>query len=98
MTWEGADFGSIFGNGLSYATSDGQTKADSPQIMERDLTLPSGTEMLLFSDRKCDDGDADDEACDYWRPETVAHRTWAPEPIARVLKFPVCLVNALTRS
>lgn len=62
--------GSVYGNSLSYASCDGSKSASSPQMLEPDLTLPSNTEVLIFSDKKCKDGD-----CGYVRPGCVAHRT-----------------------
>ena len=56
-----------FGNSLSYASSDGQSGASSPQILE-DTTLPSSAEVVIMTDRECSDDD-----CGYTRPGTVAY-------------------------
>lgn len=56
-----------FGTSLSYASTDGLSGADSPQILQ-DTTLPSSAEVVIMTDQKCED-----DACGYTRPGTVAH-------------------------
>ena len=79
---------STFGNGLGYASDDGSTNADSPQIL-KDMTLPSNTEVSIFADKKCE-GDA----CGFYRPGIVAHRTsqsqtYPSRPLERITKSAV---------
>lgn len=56
----------VFGNSLSYASSDGTTGASSSEVLA-DTTLPSNTEVIIMTDAECD-GD-----CGYVRPGTVAY-------------------------
>ena len=60
---------STYGQSLSYASADAQNGASSPQILAKDLTIPSNKEVVIFSDRKCENGD-----CGFVRPGTVAYR------------------------
>ncbi|KAI9841081.1 MAG: target of Sbf [Thelocarpon superellum] len=53
-----------FGNSLSFAGSDGQSAASSPQILA-DTTIPSNHEVVIFSDKPCSNGD-----CGFFRPGT----------------------------
>lgn len=61
------NFNTLWGNSLSYASSNGQSGSASPQVLA-DTTLPSNTEVIAMSDRPCN-GDS----CGYSRPGTVAH-------------------------
>jgi hypothetical protein len=60
-------FASVYGNSLSYSSSDGCTGASSPQIL-KDFTLPSNKEIIIMTDKKCN-GD-----CGYVRNGGVAYR------------------------
>ena len=51
-----------------YVASDGQTKADSPQVLSGDI--PDNYEVILASDRKCSDSDP----CGSVAPGSVAYR------------------------
>ena len=57
-----------FGASLSYASCDGQSGASSPQILS-DKMIPDGTEVVIMSDKSCNDG-----GCGYTRPNSVAYR------------------------
>ncbi|KAI9810055.1 MAG: target of Sbf [Phylliscum demangeonii] len=61
-------FDYVFGNSLAYAAADGKTGSATPQVLD-DMTLPSNTEVIFFSDEKC----GDDNECGYVRPGTVAY-------------------------
>lgn len=56
-----------FGNSLSYASADGCSGASSPQVLSN-TQLPSNEEIVIMSDKECNDGD-----CGYVRPGTVAY-------------------------
>jgi hypothetical protein len=60
-------FDYVFGNSLSYASSDGCEGASSPQVLEA-CTLKSNNEVIVMSDKECSGND-----CGYFRPGTVAH-------------------------
>lgn len=57
-----------FGASLSYASCDGQSGASSPQILS-DTMIPDGTEIVIMSDKSCNDG-----GCGYTRPNSVSYR------------------------
>lgn len=57
-----------FGASLSYSSCDGQSGAPSPQILS-DTMIPDGTEIVILSDKSCNDG-----GCGYTRPNSVAYR------------------------
>lgn len=57
-----------FGASLSYASCDGQSGASSPQILS-DTMIPDGNEIVIMSDKSCNDG-----GCGYTRPNSVAYR------------------------
>lgn len=65
-------FDNVWGNSLSYAASNAQSGAASPEVLN--ATLPSNTEVIIFSGSKCASGDAD---CGYGRPGTVMHRVYS---------------------
>lgn len=60
-------FDYVFGNSLSYASSDGTEGASSPQVLA-DTQLDSNVEVVIMSDNECGDDD-----CGYVRPDTVAY-------------------------
>ena len=62
-------FDYTFGNSLSYASTDGNAGASSPQTLE-DTTLPSTAEVVIMSDKECGDNNGD---CGYYRPNTTAY-------------------------
>ncbi|EMC95364.1 hypothetical protein BAUCODRAFT_72229 [Baudoinia panamericana UAMH 10762] len=66
-------FDYTFGNSLSYASSNGQNGASSPQTLQ-DITLPSTEEIVIMSDNKCGGENGD---CGYYRPSSVAHHGFA---------------------
>ncbi|KAK5113079.1 hypothetical protein LTR62_003658 [Meristemomyces frigidus] len=76
-------FDYTYGNSLSYASSDGQNGAASPQILS-DCTLPSSSEVVIMSSRKCG---ANNGACGYYRPGTVAHHGFAGPSKAFIFEF-----------
>ena len=57
-----------FGTSLSYASSDGQSGAASPQTLSNAL-IDDDVEVIVMSDKSCDDG-----TCGYTRPGGVAYR------------------------
>ncbi|KAL2004362.1 hypothetical protein VTN02DRAFT_2008 [Thermoascus thermophilus] len=59
-------FDHVFGNSLSYASSDGCNGSSYPQILE-DKMLPDNTEIVIMTDKECTDG-----SCGAVRPGTVA--------------------------
>lgn len=65
---------SSFGMSLSYLSSDASTGAASPQVLQ-DLTVPSGTEFSIFSGTPCSGN-----SCGYYRPGSVAYRTYCLSP------------------
>ncbi|KAI5844233.1 putative TOS1-like glycosyl hydrolase-domain-containing protein [Tricharina praecox] len=71
MNHKGGDGSGVFdhcwGNSLSYMSPNCKSGSAKPQILS-DITMPSNTEFVIFSDEKCD-GD-----CGYSRPGIPAHR------------------------
>lgn len=61
-------FDYMFGNSLSYASTDGCSGVSAPTVLE-DCTLASHTEVVIMSDKKCSDG----EGCGFSRDGTVAY-------------------------
>ncbi|MBE7180720.1 MAG: hypothetical protein INR71_05855, partial [Terriglobus roseus] len=59
-----------WGNSLSYASSDAKSGAAGPETLN--ATLPSNSEVIIYSDSSCDSG----SGCGYGRPGTVMHRTY----------------------
>lgn len=59
---------SVFGNSLSYASSNAQSGSASSEILQ-DTTIPSNTEFVIMTDKDCS-GDS----CGYYRPGSVAKR------------------------
>ena len=57
---------SIWGNSLSYVSSDGSRCASSPTIL-RDGRIKDGDEIAIYSNEKCDD------SCGAIRPGSVAY-------------------------
>jgi hypothetical protein len=70
-----------FGSSLSYASSDGCTGAASPQTLEC-TTLPSSAEVVIMTDRQCEDG-----SCGYYRPGTVAYEGFDGDQKAFFFEF-----------
>ncbi|KAL9138139.1 MAG: hypothetical protein Q9175_000656 [Cornicularia normoerica] len=60
--------GAAFGASLSYASSDGQSGAATPQVLSNAM-IEDDTEVIIMTDRSCDDG-----GCGYTRPGGVAYR------------------------
>lgn len=67
-----ADCDDSFGASLSYASSDGQSGAVSPQTLSNAM-IQDDTEVVILSNRSCDDG-----GCGYTRPGGVAYRKYSP--------------------
>lgn len=63
-------FDYIFGNSLSYASSDLSSGSSSPQVL-KDITIPDNKEVILMSDKKCEGG------CGAVRPGTVDYHGFA---------------------
>ena len=59
-----------FGASLSYASSDGQSGASSPQVLSNAM-IKDDTEVVIMTNQSCDDG-----GCAYTRPGGVAYREW----------------------
>ena len=57
-----------FGASLSYASSDGQSGAASPQVLSNAM-IEDDTEVVIMTNQSCDDG-----GCAYTRPGGVAYR------------------------
>ena len=57
-----------FGASLSYASHDGVSGVETPQILSNEM-LKDNTEIVIMSDRSCDDG-----GCGYTRPGGLAYR------------------------
>ena len=57
-----------FGASLSYASSDGQSGAASPQVLSNAM-IEDDTEMVIMTNRSCTNG-----GCAYTRPGGVAYR------------------------
>lgn len=77
---EFADDHNSFGTSLSYASSDGQSGAASPQVLSNAM-IEDDTEVIIMTDQSCDDG-----GCGYTRPGGVAHR----KPRLPCLSSPKC--------
>lgn len=63
-----ADDRNSFGASLSYASSDGQSGAASPQVLSNAM-IEDDTEVIIMTDQSCDDG-----GCGFTRPGGVAYR------------------------
>ena len=63
-----ANHGNSFGTSLSYASSNGQSGAASPQILSNAM-IEDDTEVIIMTDQSCDAG-----SCGYTRPGGVAYR------------------------
>ncbi|KAF2459827.1 putative TOS1-like glycosyl hydrolase-domain-containing protein [Lineolata rhizophorae] len=74
-------FDYTFGNSLSYVSSDGQSCASSPQVLD-DVLLPSNTEIAIMSDRECSEG-----SCGYVRPGSVAYEGFGGSDKAFFIEF-----------
>lgn len=61
-------FDDVFGNSLSYSSTDGCSGSSAPTVLE-DCTLKSDTEVVIMSDKKC----SDDDGCGFSRDGTVAY-------------------------
>ncbi|KAI1492763.1 putative TOS1-like glycosyl hydrolase-domain-containing protein [Biscogniauxia mediterranea] len=59
----------VWGNSLSYSSEDGTTGASSPTVFNGELA--DGDEIVIMSDKSCDDSDAD---CGVVRDGTVAYK------------------------
>ncbi|RMZ90654.1 hypothetical protein DV736_g2102, partial [Chaetothyriales sp. CBS 134916] len=70
-----------FGASLSYASADGLTAASGPSIL-LDVQLGDGTEVALFSGRKCSGSD-----CGFYRPGTVAYHGFGGASKLFLLEF-----------
>jgi len=70
-----------FGNSLSYASSDAASGASSPQVLS-DTTLGSNVEVVIMSDKECNDGD-----CGYFRDGTVAYHGFGGAQKAFLFEF-----------
>ncbi|KAI9871727.1 MAG: target of Sbf [Pleopsidium flavum] len=70
-----------FGAPLSYASGDGSSSANSPQIL-KDVLLEDPNEIMIFSDKKCSDGD-----CGYVRPESVGYHGFGGAKKAFLMEF-----------
>lgn len=57
-----------FGVSLSFASSDGQAGAASPQVLANTM-IEDDTEVIIMTDQSCDDG-----GCGFTRPGGVAYR------------------------
>lgn len=64
--------GPAFGASLSYASSDGQSGATSPQTLSQALIVDN-VEVIVMSNQTCNDGD-----CGYTRPGGVNYRESCP--------------------
>lgn len=62
-------FDYVFGNSLSYSTTDGCNGSAQPTILE-DTILPSSAEVIIMSDNECGENNG---ACGYYRNGTVAY-------------------------
>ncbi len=59
---------------MAYASCNAQNGAKAPEILEKDLLIPSNKEVIIFSDKKCN-GD-----CGFVRPGAVAYRKSSVSP------------------
>ncbi|KAI9882779.1 MAG: hypothetical protein M1823_005477 [Watsoniomyces obsoletus] len=71
-----------FGNSLAYASCNAQNGAPSPQILEKDLLIPSNKEVIIMSDKKCEGG-----SCGFVREGAVAHHGFGGEEKAFIFRF-----------
>lgn len=74
-------FDYVYGNSLSYASTDGCTGAGSAQTLA-DTTLPSSAEVVIMSDNQCGSDD-----CGYVRPGTVAYHGFDGPEKAFLMEF-----------
>lgn len=82
--------GPAFGTSLSYASSDGQSGAASPQVLSNAM-IEDDTEVIIMTDQSCDDG-----GCGYTRPGGVAHHGFSGARKVFLLEFSMPFTNSTT--
>ncbi|KAK0516020.1 hypothetical protein JMJ35_002054 [Cladonia borealis] len=79
--------GAAFGTSLSYASSDSQTGAASPQTLSN-AVIEDDVEVIIMSDNSCDDG-----SCGYTRPGGVAYHGFSGSLKVFLLEFSMPYTN-----
>ncbi|KAF6240147.1 hypothetical protein HO173_001757 [Letharia columbiana] len=82
--------GPAFGASLSYASSDGQSGAASPQVLSNAM-IEDDTEVIIMTDQSCDDG-----GCGFTRPGGVAYHGFSGAQKVFLLEFSMPLTNSTT--
>ncbi|CAD6576857.1 MAG: target of Sbf [Alectoria sarmentosa] len=82
--------GPAFGTSLSYASSNGQSGAASPQILSNAM-IEDDTEVIIMTDQSCDAG-----SCGYTRPGGVAYHGFSGAQKVFLLEFSMPLTNSTT--